>query len=93
MADIVTEVRPKYIVARYIFCHSRSVSSGFSPNKTSRKPQAMLWLNGASIMALTTSGEESASPMPSNPESVRIRTRTTSWQLAVLDSTEADRKT
>ena len=79
-----TDVRPKYIVRRYIFCHSRSVSSGFSPTRISRRPQAMLWLNGASMIALTTSGDESASPMPSKPVSVRTRTSTASWLLAVL---------
>ena len=72
IAVIVTDVRPKYIVRRCIFCHSRSVSSGFSPIRISRRPQAMLWLNGASMIALTTSGCESASPMPSRPVSVRI---------------------
>ncbi len=65
MAAMVTDVRPKYIVRRYIFCHSRSVSSGFSPTQNFRRPQAMLWLNGASTIALTTSGEASASPIPS----------------------------
>ena len=44
----------------------------------------MLWLNGASMIALTTSGDESASPMPSRPVSVRMRTRTESWLLAVF---------
>ena len=47
----------------------------------------MLWLNGASMIALTTSGDESASPMPSRPVSVRTRTSTASWLLAVLAST------
>ena len=84
MAVIVTDVRPKYIVRRYIFCHSRSFSSGFSPTSISRSPQAMLWLNGASMIALTTSGDESASPIPSRPVSVRTRTSTASWLLAVL---------
>ena len=32
-------------------------------------------LNGASMIARTTSGDASASPMPSSPESVRTRTR------------------
>ena len=67
IAVIVTDERPKYSVRRCIFCHSRSVSSGFSPIRISRSPQAMLWLNGASMIALTTSGCESASPMPSKP--------------------------
>ncbi len=84
MAVMPTDVRPKYIVRRYIFCHSRSVSSGFSPTRIWRKPQAMLWLNGASTIALTTSGDASASPMPSKPVSVRTRTITASWLLAVL---------
>ena len=44
IAQIVTELRPKYIVQRYIFCQSRSVSSGFSPIRISRRPQAMVWL-------------------------------------------------
>src|SRR5579872_5743662 len=44
----------------------------------------MLWLNGASTIALTTSGDESASPTPSRPVSVRTRTRTESWLLAVF---------
>src|SRR5262245_41758557 len=35
-------------------------------------------------MALTTSGDESASPTPSKPSSVRRRTSTESWLLAVL---------
>ena len=87
IAVIVTDERPKYIVRRCIFCHSRSVSSGFSPIRISRSPQAMLWLNGASMIALTTSGCESASPMPSRPLSVRIRTSTASWLLAVFFST------
>ena len=78
IAAMVTEVRPKYCVRRSIFCHSRSVSSGFSPSRISRSPQAMLWLNGASTIALMTSGEASASPIPSNPSSVRTRTRTAS---------------
>ena len=47
----------------------------------------MLWLNGASTIALTTSGDESASPMPSSPVSVRTRTSTESWLLAVLATT------
>ena len=38
MAVMATDVRPKYIVRRYIFCQSRSVSSGFSP--TSNLAQA-----------------------------------------------------
>src|SRR5262245_57438758 len=37
--------------------------------------------------ALTISGDESASPMPSRPLSVRTRTRTESWLLAVFAST------
>jgi hypothetical protein len=76
-----------------IFCHNRSVSSGFSPIKSSRSPQAMLWLKGASMIALTTSGDESASPIPSVPSSARTRTRTASWQLAVLAATFPTRKT
>src|ERR671913_210401 len=36
------------------------------------------------MTALTTSGDESASPMPSKPVSVRTRTRTESWLLAVF---------
>src|SRR5947208_10610856 len=92
IAQTVTEDRPKYIVRRYIFCQSRSVSSGFSPIKISRRPQAMLWLNGASIMALMTSGDASASPMPSNPSSVRTRTSATSWQLAVFCWTDSTRR-
>src|SRR5262245_14056074 len=36
------------------------------------------------MIALTTSGEESASPIPSSPVSVRTRTRTESWLLAVF---------
>src|SRR5262245_48826774 len=44
----------------------------------------MLWLNGASTIALTTSGDESASPTPSRPSSVRMRTSTESWLLAVF---------
>ncbi len=39
------------------------------------------------MIALTTSGCESASPMPSSPVSVRTRTMTASWLLAVLCST------
>ena len=92
IAQIVTELRPKYIVRRYIFCQSRSVSSGFSPIKSSRKPQAILWLNGASMIALMTSGEASASPMPSSPSSVRTRTSATSWQLAVFCWTDSTRR-
>ena len=34
IAAMPTDVRPKYIVRRYIFCHSRSVSSGFSPTRS-----------------------------------------------------------
>src|SRR5207302_2735770 len=49
----------------------------------------MLWLNGASMMALMTSGDASASPMPSSPSSVRTRTSATSWQLAVLCWTDS----
>src|SRR5207249_208886 len=77
---------------RCIFCQSRSVSSGSSPKSISRKPQAMLWLKGASMTALTTSGEASASPIPSRPLSVSTRTRTTSWLLAVFFSTEGTRR-
>src|SRR5436190_22067260 len=44
----------------------------------------MLWLNGASMIAFTPSGEESASPTPSMPSSVRTRTSTESWLLAVF---------
>ena len=51
----------------------------------------MLWLNGASMTAFTTSGWESASPMPSRPVSVRIRTSTASWLLAVFFSIEGMR--
>jgi hypothetical protein len=86
-------VRPKYIVRRYIFCQSRSVSSGFSPTTIFRNPQATLWLNGASMIALTTSGDASASPIPSKPVSVRTRTSTESWLLAVLASMCSIRKT
>ena len=39
------------------------------------------------MMALTTSGEASASPIPSSPVSVRTRTSTASWLLAVFAST------
>ena len=39
---IATDDRPKYIVRRYIFCQSRSFSSGFSPINNCRKPQAIL---------------------------------------------------
>ena len=59
MAATVTEVRPKYWVRRSSFCQRRSVSSAFSPSRSSRKPQAILWLNGASTIALITSGEAS----------------------------------
>ena len=52
----------------------------------------MLWLNGASIMALMTSGDASASPMPSSPSSVRTRTSATSWQLAVFCWTDSTRR-
>src|SRR5438067_9609491 len=92
MAVMPTALRPKYIVRRYIFCHSRSCSSGFSPTRSCRSPQAMLWLNGASTIALTTSGDESASPTPSSPVSVRTRTSTESWLLAVLAWTFGMRK-
>ena len=44
IAVIATEERPKYMVRRYIFCQSRSVSSGFSPSNNCLKPQAMEWL-------------------------------------------------
>ena len=84
IAVMPTALRPKYIVLRYIFCQSRSCSSGFSPTRICRSPQAMLWLNGASMIALTTSGDESASPTPSSPVSVRTRTSTESWLLAVF---------
>src|SRR5262245_44312073 len=87
MAVIMIERRPQYMVARYIFCHSRSCSSAFSPMSRPRNPVAMLWLKGASMQALTISGDESASPMPSRPLSVWTRTRTESWLLAVLAST------
>ena len=53
----------------------------------------MLWLKGASMTAWTTSGDASASPIPSNPESLRILTRATSWQLAVFSSTDSTRNT
>src|SRR5262245_47335532 len=92
MAQMVTPVRPKYIVRRYISCQRRSVSSGFSPINISRRPHAMLWLNGASRIALTTSGDASASPMPSSPSSVRTRISTTSWQLAVFFATDLTRR-
>src|SRR5262245_46837557 len=92
IAQMVTPVRPKYIVRRYISCQRRSVSSGFSPINISRRPHAMLWLNGASRIALTTSGDASASPMPSSPSSVRTRTSTTSWQLAVFFATDLTRR-
>ena len=55
-----------------------ATGGGFSPSSSSRKPHAILWLNGASMIALTTSGDESASPTPSRPLSVRIRTMTES---------------
>src|ERR1051326_497826 len=45
------------------------------------------------MIALITSGEASASPMPSRPSSVRIRTSTTSWQLAVFCCTDSTRRT
>ena len=92
MAAMATLVRPKYIVRRYINCHSRSVSSGFSPSRILRSPQATLWLNGASTMALTTSGDASASPMPSSPVSLRTRTTTASWLEAVLATTFSIRR-
>ena len=75
------------MVLRYIFCQSRSISRASSPIRIFRRPLAMLWLNGASMTALTISGDESASPTPSSPSSVRTRTRTESWLLAVLAST------
>ena len=78
MALIVTELRPKYCEPRCSFCQMRAVSSGFSPSNISRNPHATLWLNGASMTACTTSGDESASPTPSSPVSVRTRTMTQS---------------
>ena len=36
------------------------------------------------MIAFTTSGDESASPTPSRPSSVRMRTSTESWLLAVF---------
>src|SRR5262249_27604865 len=36
------------------------------------------------MIAFTTSGDESASPTPSSPSSVRTRTSTESWLLAVF---------
>src|SRR6266498_4140947 len=44
------------------------------------------------MTALMTSGEASASPMPSSPSSVRTRTSTTSWQLAVFCWTDSTRR-
>ena len=60
MAVIITERRPQYMVERYIFCHRRSVSSGFSPISSCRSPHAMLWLNGASIARSGTRSDGSA---------------------------------
>ena len=53
----------------------------------------MLWLKGASMTACTTSGDASASPIPSNPVSLTIRTSATSWQLAVFSVTDSTRNT
>src|SRR5437763_6282021 len=44
------------------------------------------------MIALMSSGEASASTMPSSPSSVRIRTNATSWQLAVFCWTDSTRR-
>src|ERR1022692_1759919 len=59
------------MLARYILCHSRSVSNGSSPITTCARPHAVVCENGPSIAPLAAIGLESTSPMPVMPASVR----------------------
>src|ERR1017187_4746249 len=62
------------MLARYILCHSRSVSNGSSPITTCARPHAVVCENGPSIAPLAAIGLESTSPMPVMPASVSTRT-------------------
>src|SRR5256714_10439311 len=58
------------MVPSTILRQSICTSKGSCPRRMERRPRAMAWLGGASMMALATVGEESTSPRPTRPSSV-----------------------